>query len=286
MAFNFSIFKVRAASAVVFSILMVGGIIWNQWSFFVLFTVIQLGCLFEFQKLMRLISPKYASISKVHQWGVLLLGTAVMFALSTPDFVVKDIVFAKAGIYGFAGIAVFIILYDLLTKQIDFNAIAISILGIVYISMGLSLFFQLRFLMSQSFFGDLGYAFPLLVLVSIWVNDTAAYLVGSVIGRTPLSPISPNKTWEGTVAGVVIAVFLVTVVMGKFIPVNQKAIFVVSLVSALVGTVGDLVESKLKRLANVKDSGKMMPGHGGFLDRFDSILLAVPFVWLILQLLF
>ena len=126
----------------------------------------------------------------------------------------------------------------------------------------------------------------MVLIVSIWVNDTMAYIVGSFIGRTPLSSISPNKTWEGTIAGVILSVLLVTKVMGLYVPIQEKTIFLISLVASIAGTFGDLLESKLKRLAGVKDSGNMMPGHGGFLDRFDSILFATPFVWLLLQILF
>jgi len=140
--------------------------------------------------------------------------------------------------------------------------------------------------MSNSFIGDIGYTIPLILIVTIWINDTAAYLVGSLIGRRPLSPISPNKTWEGTIAGILISVLLVTKIMGQYIPLNERSILLISMVAAIAGTFGDLLESKLKRLAGVKDSGAMMPGHGGFLDRFDSILLATPFVWLLIQLVY
>jgi phosphatidate cytidylyltransferase len=74
--------------------------------------------------------------------------------------------------------------------------------------------------------------------------------------------------------------------MGQYIPLNERSIFLISMVAAIAGTFGDLLESKLKRLAGVKDSGAMMPGHGGFLDRFDSLLLATPFVWLLIQLVY
>jgi phosphatidate cytidylyltransferase len=128
---------------------------------------------------------------------------------------------------------------------------------------------------------------PLLIIVSVWVNDTMAYLVGSVIGRHPLSSISPNKTWEGTIGGVILAVMLVTKVTAYYLPdLSTSFVFMVCLISAVSGNYGDLMESKLKRLAGVKDSGSMMPGHGGFLDRFDSILLATPFVWLLLQIFY
>jgi phosphatidate cytidylyltransferase len=123
---------------------------------------------------------------------------------------------------------------------------------------------------------------PCAILFSIWINDTSAYLVGSFIGKTPFSKISPKKTWEGTIGGALLCIVII-VLLGKFIPTAQKIdvnhwIAIASL-CAVFGTIGDLIESKLKRTANIKDSGHFMPGHGGFLDRFDSLLIATPFVW-------
>ena len=286
MALNFSVLKVRTISAVIFAAIMIGGILWNQWSFFALFTIIQLGCLFEYQKLMRIIFPVYGAINKVHQWGVLVLGVFTTVALASLPYAYKGLPLTNYATYGIIGVAVIILLADLVSKKINFKALLVSAVGIIYISMGLSLIFQLRALMSNTFVGDIGYTIPLVLIVSIWVNDTAAYLVGSLIGRRPLSSISPNKTWEGTIAGILISVFLVTKIMGQYIPLSEKSIFLISIVAAIAGTFGDLVESKLKRVAGVKDSGTMMPGHGGFLDRFDSILLATPFVWLLIQLVY
>ena len=286
MALNFSVLKVRTISAVIFAVIMIGGILWNQWSFFALFTIIQLGCLFEYQKLMRIIFPEYALINKLHQWGVLVLGVFTTVALASLPYAFKGVPLTNYATYGIIGVAVIILLADLVSKKINFKALLVSAVGIIYISMGLSLIFQLRALMSNTFVGDIGYTIPLVLIVSIWVNDTAAYLVGSLIGRRPLSSISPNKTWEGTIAGILISVLLVTKIMGQYIPLSEKSIFLISIVAAIAGTFGDLVESKLKRVAGVKDSGTMMPGHGGFLDRFDSILLATPFVWLLIQLVY
>jgi phosphatidate cytidylyltransferase len=286
MALNFSVLKVRTISAVIFAAIMIGGILWNQWSFFALFTIIQLGCLFEYQKLMRIIFPVYGAINKVHQWGVLVLGVFTTVALASLPYAYKGLPLTNYATYGIIGVAVIILLADLVSKKINFKSLLVSAVGIIYISMGLSLIFQLRALMSNTFVGDIGYTIPLILIVTIWINDTAAYLVGSLIGRRPLSSISPNKTWEGTIAGVVISVLLVTKIMGQYIPLSEKSIFLISIVASIAGTFGDLVESKLKRVAGVKDSGSMMPGHGGFLDRFDSILLATPFVWLLIQLVY
>ena len=286
MALNFSVLKVRTISAVIFAAIMIGGILWNQWSFFALFTIIQLGCLFEYQKLMRIIFPEYALINKLHQWGVLVLGVFTTVALASLPYAFKGVLLTNYATYGIIGVAVIILLADLVSKKINFKSLLVSAVGIIYISMGLSLIFQLRALMSNTFVGDIGYTIPLILIVTIWINDTAAYLVGSLIGRRPLSSISPNKTWEGTIAGVVISVLLVTKIMGQYIPLSEKSIFLISIVASIAGTFGDLVESKLKRVAGVKDSGSMMPGHGGFLDRFDSILLATPFVWLLIQLVY
>ncbi len=119
-----------------------------------------------------------------------------------------------------------------------------------------------------------------MIILSLWVNDTMAYLVGSLIGKTPLTKISPKKTWEGTIGGFIFSI-LALGGLGYFLssgfdikPVIQW--MVVAAIASVVGTIGDLIQSKLKRLAQVKDSGHIMPGHGGFLDRFDSLLFATP----------
>lgn len=127
---------------------------------------------------------------------------------------------------------------------------------------------------------------PCAIIFSIWINDTMAYIVGSLFGKHSLSRISPNKTWEGTIGGIILCVVVITVGF-SLIPQPYKLPwhwFNIAAISAVAGTLGDLLESKLKRRAGIKDSGSFMPGHGGFLDRFDSLLVAVPFVWLYVYL--
>jgi phosphatidate cytidylyltransferase len=224
MAINVEVLKTRALTAVVFVAVMLTGLLWNQWSFIVLFTIIHFGCWYEFVKLMK-------------------------------------------KIYG-----------------------AACLLGLIYITLPVLLLINLR-LVNAVFIGNsslngFGIFVSCTIIFSIWINDTMAYIVGSLIGKTPFSKISPKKTWEGTAGGAVLCVMAIGTA-AYFI--FSGSIFVgiaagIAGICAVFGTMGDLLESKIKRMADVKDSGTIMPGHGGFLDRFDSLLVAVPFVWLYVRM--
>ena len=131
------------------------------------------------------------------------------------------------------------------------------------------------------------------IFILIWTNDTFAYIVGKSIGKHKLfQSISPKKTIEGFIGGLIFAI-LAGFVISKyyFVPTDnyaEKSLFIWTITAFLVGifgTIGDLVESKFKRLANVKDSGNIMPGHGGILDRLDSVIFVAPFVYLFYQIL-
>ena len=302
MAFNFSVFRVRALSAIVFVLIMLAGLLFNNWSYFVLFLVIQLGCLFEYQKLMRAIFPSYNQISKLHQWGVLVVGILMMTSLAPTDLVIPATILNRLpnayqtidlrwiGLKSMPVALILMMFADVFAKKADLKNIAISFFGFIYISISLSLFYALRGMFLNSsmsmFFPNIELMIPVLVIVTVWVNDTMAYIVGSFIGRTPISPISPKKTWEGTIAGIFLSVLLLSTIAGQYIPIATKYLYLITFTASVMGNFGDLFESKLKRMAGVKDSGSMMPGHGGFLDRFDSVLFAGPFVWLLLQFIF
>ena len=286
MALNVAVFKTRTISAIVFAIVMMAGLMLNEWSFFILFTIIQLGCLNEYIKLMGLIYPEYHALAPTHRWGLLLVGIVMMMVLSSNTLAIYGYSIKYIGSQILPVLLVTMVAGELYFKKYNLQNVAISFFGLIYIPMCLSLMFQLRAFMVNPFFINWAFSIPLLLIATIWINDTMAYIVGSFIGKRPLSSISPNKTWEGTIAGIIISVAIVTKVLGAWIPIQEKYIFLMSIVAAIAGTFGDLFESKIKRMAGVKDSGNMMPGHGGFLDRFDSILFAVPFVWLVLQILF
>lgn len=158
------------------------------------------------------------------------------------------------------------------------------LLGLFYITLPIVLMIHLRIAESGGWF-DFGFITPCILVFSIWINDTMAYIVGSFIGKTPFSKISPKKTWEGTIGGAILAITTITLVgYFAFALSNYIALIIISAIAAIAGTAGDLLESKLKRMAGVKDSGSLMPGHGGFLDRFDSLLVAIPFVWIYVNL--
>lgn len=222
MALDSKTFKTRALSAIVFAIVMLGGLLWNQWSFVVLFTLIHFGAWYEFIKILKKINLE-------------------TFRSRIP-------------------------------------------LGLFYISLPIVLLIFIRMEplgeKSDTFLKVL----PCGIIFSIWINDTMAYITGSFIGKTPLSSISPKKTVEGTLGGIILSVLIITIA-GSFMGYYPWYHWImISLISSVAGTLGDLLESKLKRMAGVKDSGNMMPGHGGFLDRFDSLLIAIPFVFVYYEL--
>ena len=127
----------------------------------------------------------------------------------------------------------------------------------------------------------------LAIFIFIWVNDTGAYLVGSRWGKRRLAPnISPKKSVEGSIGGLLLVLLSAVVLRLLLFPeLSWLRILLIATVVAVFGTIGDLFESSLKRQAGVKDSGKLIPGHGGILDRIDSLLLAVPAVYLLLAFL-
>lgn len=154
-----------------------------------------------------------------------------------------------------------------------------SLLGLLYITLPIILLIIIRTGNFSAGDNDLLKVIPCGIIFSIWINDTMAYIVGSFIGKNPLSKISPKKTWEGTIGGIILCVVVITFI-GHFAGYYSLQDWIaISSCCAVFGTFGDLLESKMKRMAAVKDSGSLMPGHGGFLDRFDSLLIAIPFVF-------
>ena len=140
-------------------------------------------------------------------------------------------------------------------------------------------------------FGKVGYNPKIIIsiFILIWTNDTFAFIVGKSIGKRKLfEKVSPKKTIEGFIGGVVFAVlaaYLISKYYIKIIETNTYIWIITALIVGVFGTIGDLIESKFKRIAEVKDSGRIMPGHGGILDRLDSVIFATPIIFLFYQIL-
>jgi phosphatidate cytidylyltransferase len=272
-------------SAIVFAAVMLTGLLWNHWSFLVLFSIIHFGCWWEYLNLLEKIHN--TSYHRYTRLGFMLMGFAVMLWFCGPvyeisNYGLKENFSFPVSVAGFVllGMGIF------QSKNISLKAFGAAALGLLYISLSWGLIIGLR-QYGMAFKGyflmfDFGAFIPAILIFSIWINDTMAYIVGSLIGKTSLSKISPKKTWEGTIGGIILAV-IISVMYSGFKAEGIKIVFI-TLIAVIAGTLGDLLESKLKRMAGVKDSGSLMPGHGGFLDRFDSILLAIPVVWLYVQL--
>lgn len=286
MAFNFQTFRTRALTAIVFVAIMLGGLLWNQWSFLLLFSVIHVGCWVEYILLMGKIDPRYQGISPLHQAGAIIAGLGFMCWMTDDQYKLGNIFLHEIGgwvlLIALAGLFVL----KLIKGHIpDWKIISYTVGGLLYISLSWGLLADLYNEITSPEFVNSGWLLPMLIIATIWINDTMAYIVGSFIGKTPFSPISPKKTWEGTVGGAILAVLAVTLIAVYWLKLDTFQLLVITITAAVMGTLGDLFESKLKRMAGVKDSGNFMPGHGGFLDRFDSLLLATPYVWLLLFLL-
>jgi len=283
MSFNIASFKTRTLTAAVFVVVMLAGLLLDTWPFFLLFSIIHFGCWFEYQKLVAMIDPGYSKISWVHRYSVQLLGWLLMIYFI--NYYSEKLTISLKDTFPIASfvIVLFLLLYELVIhKPRQPKNTLHSLFGLVYISLSLALLFDLRtrfnYEMEREFWNK---ALPFGLICSIWINDTMAYIVGSLIGKTPFSKISPKKTWEGTLGGIILCIVVITLVFGVWLKIfTVKDWIAISSIAAIAGTAGDLLESKLKRLANVKDSGHIMPGHGGFLDRFDSLLVAIPFVWI------
>jgi len=286
MALNRGTFKTRSLTAAVFVVVMLAGLLISHWTFFFLFSIIHFGCWFEYQKLIGLMDEDYRSISELHRYGIMIAGWCVMLYFTNNDFRFGDFVLHPVGWWLALLFAFLLPITELLfSHNISLKNIGYSAVGLIYISLSCGLMIDLLIFPSLPFMSTP--LMPLIIIACMWINDTMAYIVGSLAGKTPLTSISPKKTWEGTIGGIILCMTIVTI-GSSYIPTLRDFHFVhwlmISLIASVAGTFGDILESKIKRVAGVKDSGNIMPGHGGFLDRFDSLLVATPFVWLYVEI--
>jgi len=254
MAFNWKTFQTRTLTAIVFAAVMLTGLLWNQWSFLVLFSIIHFGCWWEYFKLIEKIYK--IKIDTVIKWLFVICGYTLMIILFL-KYTTYNFWIGKGGLqlnlkWTFWGGLLFLLFVFLFqNKTIPEKAKWMCLAGLAYISLSWGLMLHLApfgetvdFHIHDTKFVAPGTSIPVLIIASIWINDTMAYIVGSLIGKTPLSKVSPRKTWEGTIGGIILSVLVVGVVI--FFVFDSWTVSIVvmilTLIASIAGTFGDLLE--------------------------------------------
>lgn len=277
MALNLKTLSTRSLSAAVFVVLLAFLVLWNYYSFALFFFAVSLIGLNEFYKIAAKLGAVPFKISGY------IFAVLCYFAFINKDYLIienPDRFFAAGLILG-----PFLILSAGMFSKVEgsFKNSLFTIGGVIYSVLPFALLNQTVFYGRE---GSTGFS-PWLILgviFLIWSNDTFAYLGGSLFGKKKMiERISPGKTWEGTIIGLLIT-FAISFLFNNFFPLQGYQWQVLGAGVPILATIGDLVESKLKREAGIKDSGNIMPGHGGILDRFDSLIFVSPFVFVFFKL--
>lgn len=266
-------FVKRTLSGFLFVTLIIGSILLSHYTFAIVFALICGLTVREFHKLTNIQSDVEVNFWIAMAGGILLFLSSYLYKSE----ILPHTVFSVYGLY-----IVLVLVFELYRQKSNpLHNWAYFILGQIIVALPFSL---LNFIL---FVDDYQPLVLLSVFVTIWVNDTGAYLVGVTFGKHRLfERISPKKSWEGFVGGA-LAALLSGYVFSLFIPqISLINWLIFSEIIVVFGTFGDLIESLMKRTVNIKDSGKIIPGHGGLLDRFDSMLLAAPVVFIYLSFLF
>ncbi|MGZ3873115.1 MAG: phosphatidate cytidylyltransferase [Mucilaginibacter sp.] len=267
--------KIRAITGFFFVIVMLASVLCGQYVFSVFYLLVSMLCLHEFYKLVA-----QSGVRPNMQAG-LLNGALAFTFIALQYYTDLKTAHSLLVLLSFTGALVFIQeLYK--PSPAPFTNIAFTFLGIIFTVLPFTFFHSLAFVD-----GHYNFHFPLAFLLMLWTNDTGAYLSGRFLGRTKLfERHSPKKTWEGFIGGVLLTVGTATIISHYFTDMHWRQWASMAVYISLVGTFGDLVESMFKRSINVKDSGGILPGHGGLLDRFDGLLLSAPLVFAFLYLFF
>ena len=265
----------RSITGLVFVFIILGSLLLGKISYAILFAGIIVGALIEFYSFFK------NGVYKLNHINGYAIGIILFFV----SYLVAANIISQQWIFSLLPLLLLIFVFELYSSNPNpIENIGISFFSIVYLVVPISL---INFLVFPSFEDSTHYTPDLLiaVLVIIWIYDSAAYLVGVNLGRHRLfERISPKKSWEGAIGGTIVAIgssYLISFFIPEISLIHWLVLSVLIVVSA---TFGDLTESLIKRTVGVKDSSNLFPGHGGILDRFDSLLFSVPVVVLYLKL--
>ena len=266
----------RSITGLVFVVLLVGSLIFNAVSFFVLMTILIILGLWEFYSIANkeeIYPQKFFGIFI----GLVVFIANYCYAQKLTDELIFIIIIPLFAC---------IFIYELYRHiKSPFCNISYTIAGIVYIALPLS-FFCFFVFKKQGYEIRYDYEIILGFFIITWIYDTIAYISGVSYGRHKLfKRISPLKSWEGFFTGAIFAVGTAFILSKYLTELNKVQWIIMASIIAITSTFGDLTESMLKRNVKIKDSGKMLPGHGGVLDRFDGVFLSAPFVFIYLQFL-
>jgi phosphatidate cytidylyltransferase len=267
---KFSDLLLRAASALVGVIVMIFCIVFSHWTFFGLFLIILTLSIREYARMVVL--PRLQII-----WlNIIAIGVFSLLFLTLSGLMPSKYLY---GLIPLASCGLFIQLY--LTDDKPLRSMALLYLGIGYIILPISLLSAIAY--------HPGAYEPVLIIGLLgitWCMDTGAYFFGSAFGKNRLfERVSPKKSWEGAVGGFALALSGAWALSFYFDQMNTWQWLASGAIIAISGICGDLVESFIKRVGLTKDSGHSIPGHGGFLDRFDSLIYSIPFFLFFLKLL-
>ena len=262
---------IRSITALVLGIAVIAALLWSVLAYYFIVLIIIGLAIVEFQMLLQ---KEYGKSPKQATFNILML---VFFS---------DLIFATTALINTGAISSKYLIIPVLLPFLffiselasknkkPFRNIAYNLLSLFYVSAPFAL-------LNYVTVDNNNYKPQLLLgmLFIIWSNDIFAYLIGSVIGRNPLlKRISPAKTIEGFIGGAIFALFVGILVSQFFLQLSYKNWLTISVIIVIFGTLGDLIESMFKRSVGVKDSGSLLPGHGGILDRIDAVLFSLPFV--------
>lgn len=267
-------FLTRTISGLTYAGLMIAAVMIHPLIFAAVFLFVLIVGMHEFYSFVPSGESKPMKIPGIIT-GVLLFGVVFLeYYLGIPDI--------------YLGIPVVCLLIvmalTMFVPQVNaLQSLGITLAGIVYVALPLSSFSGLVF---NPYNEGFDYQIALFLFGVIWLNDTGAYITGMLIGKHKMFPrISPKKSWEGLIGGLVISLLAAWLIHPLVPGIPSGMIWILTPAAVIAGTFGDLVESTWKRAAGVKDSGKIMPGHGGILDRFDSLLFAGPVIYLLIRLI-
>ncbi|MBK9934396.1 MAG: phosphatidate cytidylyltransferase [Cytophagaceae bacterium] len=262
----------RVVAALIGAPLVIGSILYSPNSFWFIFLAISVLTQYEFYKLLGMNGSL----------PLKLYGTFCGASIITITYLVETYTIGFESYYLIVPLLTLTFFIKLYRKKDPrpFENLGYTFLGTIYVALPFALLMELTFW--EGIFRPM---LPVGILIILWVNDSGAYFSGMLFGKRKLfERISPKKTWEGFIGGAIFGI-LAAFIFSRYVDVlDTKEWLMVAVIIVITGTLGDLVESLFKRSIDIKDSGSLIPGHGGFLDRFDGLLLSMPFIISFLKL--